>query len=127
MLNGSNWIKPLVLALGLFSSTAIAHVHLAQTVPPRESEVSMAPDKLSLTFSAEVRLIKLVLTNSQGTAIDFGFKPVVKAAKNVSFPVPALPADEYDVEWTVMGNDGHKMEDSYSFTILSGHSHHAGH
>ena len=127
MLNGSIWIKPLVLALGLFSSTAIAHVHLAQTVPPRESEVSMAPEMLSLTFSAEVRLIKLVLTNSQGTAIDFGFKPVVKAAKNVSFPVPALPADDYDVEWTVMGNDGHKMEDSYSFTILSGHSHHAGH
>lgn len=127
MLNGSNWIKPLVLALGLISSTAIAHVHLAQTVPPRESEVSMAPDKLSLTFSAEVRLIKLVLINSQGTAIDFGFKPVVKAAKTVSFPVPALPADEYDVEWTVMGNDGHKMEDSYSFTILSGHSHHADH
>ena len=50
MVNGSNWIKSLVLALGLISSTAIAHVHLAQTVPPRESEVSMAPEMLSLTF-----------------------------------------------------------------------------
>lgn len=127
MLNVANWLRSVILAGGLISTTAIAHVHLAQTVPPRESEVSMAPEMLSLTFSAEVRLIKLVLTNSQGTAIDFGFKPVVKAAKTVSFPVPALPADDYDVEWTVMGNDGHKMEDSYSFTILSGHSHHAGH
>lgn len=127
MLKKIGWMKSAVILAGLISTTALAHVHLAQTVPPRESEVAMAPDSLSLTFSGEVRLIKLVLTNSDGSEIDFGFKPVVKAAKTMRFAVPALPADDYDVAWTVMGNDGHKMEDSYSFTILSGHNHHAGH
>ena len=123
----SNWVKSALMATALISASASAHVHLASTLPAAESTVATSPETLSLTFSGEVKLIKLKLSDDKGKKVDFGFKPVVKAAKTMSWKLPALPAGEYDVEWTVMGNDGHKMEDFYTFTVEAGHNHHAGH
>lgn len=127
VLIASKWFKSLLMATALLSAGVSAHVHLESTVPVAESTVATSPDTLSLTFSGEVKVIKVKLSDDNGKKVDFGFKPVVKAAKTKSWKLPELPAGEYDVEWTVMGKDGHKMEDFYTFTVEAGHNHHAGH
>ncbi|MDY6928193.1 MAG: copper resistance protein CopC [Pseudomonadota bacterium] len=123
----AKWLKSTLMATALLSASVSAHVHLASTVPSAESTISTTPETLSLTFSGEVKVIKLKLSDDNGRKVDFGFKPVVQAAKTMSWQLPSLPAGDYDVEWTVMGNDGHKMEDFFTFTVEAGHNHHAGH
>ena len=55
----SNWVKSALMATALLSASVSAHVHLASTVPAQESTVSASPEMLTLTFSGDVKFIKL--------------------------------------------------------------------
>ncbi|MGY8897500.1 MAG: copper resistance CopC family protein [Paraglaciecola sp.] len=117
----------LALICALLSAQVSAHVHLSKTFPVAESESVTPPEKLKLGFSAEVKVIKLKLTESSGNTVDFGFKPALQSAKSMEWSLPMLSSGNYQVDWTVLGNDGHKMSGNYAFVVKHGHEHHASH
>lgn len=123
MLNTKS-LNALLMSLMLFSGIASAHVELYDARPAADSMLESAPNELFLSFSGDVRVVKLKLTDSNAKGVNFGFKPVVNATDEMSWELPPLSAGKYTVQWTVMGEDGHTFQDSYAFHIHGSQSHH---
>jgi len=96
---------------------SLAHVALVNSMPEKGSTVNVAPSSIMLEFTEEVRLLKATVSVKGSEALDIGFKPVAKAEKHFMVALPSLNQGEYLVNWTVMGSDGHRMEESFNFTI----------
>lgn len=118
----SKWFQ-VVGALGLLLLNPVqsfAHVALVNSEPAADSSVVAAPENLTLRFTEEVRLLKAAVSVKDGKELDIRFAPVTAAAKQFSVPLPKLEQGMYSVSWTVMGDDGHRMDQSFSFTVDHG-------
>ena len=104
--------------------SASAHISLTQSAPANEAMLMQSPEQLSLTFSGEVRLAKVTLSDSKGQPVDFNFKPSAKPNDQFSWSLPNLKAGNYTAKWIVLGGDGHKMTGTLNF-MVGGHSAHA--
>ncbi|HTR01350.1 MAG TPA: copper resistance protein CopC [Candidatus Acidoferrum sp.] len=126
----------LLPALLLASSLLQAHTQVSKVVPGDGAVMHAAPATFELGFSEAVQLLKLVVTNAAGTVQPVDFKPVAKANKVFSIPLPPLVPTSYKVSWTILGEDGHKVEGHVGFEVnpeagevvgtvpASGHDHH---
>lgn len=103
-----------VLAL-VFHSAAFAHSALQQSVPANGQSVS-SPSVMMLSFDGAVRLVRLSVTGSNG-AVDMGFVPQAAANSTFHLPMPHLMAGTYQVNWTILGADGHSVSEDFSFTV----------
>ena len=112
----------LSLALAL-AFTASAHVSMTQSSPENEAMLMQSPEELVLTFSGEVRLAKVLLTDSGNKTVDFNFKPSAQASKQFNYKLPTLSEGQYTVKWMVLGGDGHKMTGTFTF-MIGGHGMH---
>ena len=110
-------IKILAVISILFSSTVFAHVHLEKSVPSDNAMLMSTPEKLTLTFSKDVRLVTVSLKNKQGKKVKFGFKPSNEASNEFSWKLPKLAPANYIVDVTFLGKDGHKMKDNFGFMV----------
>ncbi len=111
-----NKLKTLIAAgLIALSVPALAHTDMMSS-QPMDGAMMMEPVKhLELNFGMEVRLVKLRLIDSSNKPVSIGFKPMLDAMTSFSVPLPTLKPDNYRVEWTAMGEDGHKMTGSFGF------------
>jgi len=110
--------KAMLLASLLATSvSAIAHTGLKSSLPADEQTLETTPEKLTLTFSGSVRLMKVTLTDSDDKALEIDFKPSAKANKIFDINSPELSSGEYTVNWISMGKDGHKIKGDFSFNI----------
>lgn len=107
----------IMIASFLLTLTVSAHVGLKSSSPDANESITSSPEQLSLTFSNDVRLVKLQLLNAADENVDLDFKPSANAAAEFINALPELQAGEYTVMWTVLGLDGHKMSDSFKFTV----------
>lgn len=111
-------LKTMLLAgLLTMNVSAIAHTGLKSSQPADEQTLETTPEKLTLTFSGSVRLMKVTLTDSDDKALEIDFKPSAKANKTFDIDSPELAAGEYTVNWVSMGKDGHKIKGDFSFDI----------
>jgi len=111
-------IKPLVTsALLAFSLASQAHTGLKTSAPTDGAALEQSPQQLVLNYSGPVRAVKVVLSSAAGERVDFGFAPSAKANKNFSWQLPQLPAASYQVQWIVVGGDGHKMKGDFDFSV----------
>jgi len=110
-------IKFLTLITFAFSTSVLAHVHLHKSIPTNNAMLMTTPENLSLTFTKEVKIVKLTLKNKSGDKIKFGFKPTKQAKSEFFWKLPTLVPANYVVEATFLGKDGHKMKDSFGFMV----------
>ena len=110
-------IKLLTIISVVFSSAVFAHVHLEKSVPADNTMLMNTPEKLTLGFSKEVRVVKVTLKNKKGENIKFDFKPSKEASREFSWELPKLAPTNYIVDVTYLGKDGHKMKDSFGFMV----------
>ena len=104
-------------AIGLLvSSQAFAHAALKVSAPASGATVA-APHDLSLTFSEKVRLTAVRLTaggkDVSGVQVDRG----AQAAPTFTVPLPHLAPAKYEVRWSVLGDDGHPVNGTFTFTV----------
>jgi len=109
----------LLLMLLMFGSSAglQAHTGLTRSVPADGASVAQSPARLELAFSGEVRLVNLVVTDSDGAKVEIENARSMTPSKQFVIPVPALAPGRYKVDWMVMGGDSHKMTGSFSFLV----------
>ncbi|WP_392342936.1 copper resistance protein CopC [Pseudoalteromonas prydzensis] len=107
-----------VAILGLvLTFSASAHISLKQSTPTQEAMLMQSPEQLSLTFGGEVRLAKVIIKDEKNKSINFDFKPSSTPSTDFNWSLPSLAHGTYTVKWTVLGGDGHKMSDSFSFMV----------
>jgi len=112
-----SFIKFLTVIAVVCSTSASAHVHLQKSIPADNEMLMQTPETLSLTFSNNVKIVKLSLKNKQGQKINFGFKPTKEANSQFSWELPKLAPANYIVEAIFLGKDGHKMKKSFGFMV----------
>jgi hypothetical protein len=110
--------------LALAAGPAFAHAKLLSEVPAADGANAVQPAStpltdLRLSFSEALNLAfcKLAVTDSAGKAVVLGALALDAQDDRVLLAPLAGPlaAGDYKVDWTVVSNDGHKSNGSYTF------------
>lgn len=113
-----------VAILGLvLTFSASAHISLKQSIPAQEAMLMQGPEELSLIFSGEVRLAKVIIKDEKNKTINFDFKPSATPSTDFNWSLPSLAQGTYTVKWTALGGDGHKMTGTLRFMVHKNESH----
>lgn len=98
--------------------SASAHTGLGSSIPANDAMLMESPDAVELNFTADVNLIQFeVLKKMDGSAVEVEFTPSATASSYFSLPVPKLAMGHYQVNWGLLGGDGHKIEGSFEFMV----------
>ena len=111
-------VQSLLLALCFAHGAAFAHTSLVSSVPAADASVS-TPAALTLTFGGQVSLLRLTVVGPAGE-VDIGFTARTEPLAQHEVKLPPLPAGRYVVDWTIVGEDGHSISKSFSFTVTAG-------
>lgn len=99
-----------------FQLAANAHTGLRESTPANGATITTAPSELSLTFSGDVKLIKLELMGV-GHEMPTSFEPNATAQASFTFQTPGMHAGKFTVNWAAIGADGHTLTDSFEFEV----------
>ena len=100
----------------LVSASAFAHTALKEASPGNGAIVRAAPEHLNLTFNGPVKLVKLELMGV-GHEMPTNFEANSEAKAAFVIETPGMHPGAFTVNWAVIGEDGHTVTDSYSFTV----------
>jgi copper resistance protein C len=104
-------------AIGLLSaSPAFAHAALKVSAPASGATVA-APHDLSLTFSEKVKLTAVKLTADGKDVSGVQVDRAAVAAPTFTVALPHLAPAKYEVRWTALGDDGHPVNGTFTFTV----------
>ena len=126
-------IRYTLFLLAILNGTVFAHTALKESVPAEGSLLNASPEHIQLSFTEEVRLLRLDVVaalDSSEKKVDIGFAPESVAKTDYSVPLPALSPGNYRVDWSVMGADSHPVQGSVAFSIGTEdkmHEHQEGH
>ncbi len=100
----------------VWSTSASAHSLLEATVPAHEAVIAEVPRELILDFKGYIRLTRVTLTHAEQSAdLDLdGFSGFIS---NYTIPLESMGAGMYQIEWRGLGDDGHPMNGTFSFTV----------
>lgn len=113
------WIILLML-IGTGSPPAFAHAGLLATTPRDGQVVQTSPGEITLEFSEplEEGLIDLKLYDGNGRPIALaGPNLAAGDAARMRAEPPKLPNGTYTVVWSVVSEDGHPVNGSFSFSV----------
>lgn len=100
----------------IFQLAANAHTGLRETTPENGAIIKSAPTEINLTFSADVKLIKLELMGV-GHEMPTSFEPNATAQAIFTFATPGMHPGKFMVNWAAIGADGHTLTDSFEFEV----------
>ncbi|MEX0309630.1 MAG: copper resistance protein CopC [Tateyamaria sp.] len=107
----------LAATVAFLATSALAHSPLEATVPEQDAILDVAPNEIALDFKGKIRLTRVTLTldSQQATDLDLGaFKGFLS---DYAIPVEPMGSGAYEVEWRGLGDDGHPMNGTFSFTV----------
>ncbi|VVD63758.1 copper resistance protein CopC [Pandoraea horticolens] len=107
-----------VLGLAGLSQGAWAHAHAVSSEPAAQATVE-APKSVRVTFDSvlEGALSKLSVVDAQGKPVTQTKSELDAARKTLTLSLPALPAGDYQVNWTAVASDGHRTQGRFKFTV----------
>ena len=107
----------LVASLGLWAGAALAHAQLSASTPAHEAVLAKAPQQISLTFSAAVRLTAVsIVADDVNHALEVS---AANAGTSFDLPVPSLAPGVYTIRWRALAQDTHVMSGEIRFTVSS--------
>ncbi|HIG57962.1 MAG TPA: copper resistance protein CopC [Flavobacteriales bacterium] len=96
---------------------AFGHGKLIETIPAADSTVSN-PEGIVLRFNQNVRLIKFLVTSENGDKLKTSFKsPHEGVWPEYNILVPNMVSGKFTVDWSVIGDDGHSLTESFAFKV----------
>lgn len=104
----------------LTTPSARAHDTLIEASPGQDAVVEEPPTQVALTFSAELLDLptRIVVAAGDGAVVAEGAAVLDGQAARLPLPT-GLPNGDYDVTWSVVSSDGHRTEDTYTFTLAA--------
>ncbi|MFC0039205.1 copper resistance CopC family protein [Actinomadura rayongensis] len=102
-----------------FAAPASAHTRLVSSTPAEGASVA-APAQVTLTFSDEIRVAKVVVKGADGTQVQDGAATRSKTTVAQKLKA-AVPPGLYTVAYRVVGADGHPITaEAQTFTVAGG-------
>ncbi|MFK7862818.1 MAG: copper resistance protein CopC [Pseudohongiellaceae bacterium] len=105
-----------VVTAAFVQLAAHAHTGLKESMPADGTTISTAPNEITLTFSGDVKLIKLELMGV-GHEMPTSFEPSTAAKATYTFETPGMHPGKFTVNWAAIGADGHTLTDSFEFEV----------
>lgn len=104
------------LAFAWLAPAALAHDRLISSDPEDGATVPEVPEQITLVYSANIQDIapEAVLEDESGTVVHHA-APEISGTEAV-LELPDLPAGTYDLTWSVVSSDGHRIDGVVSFT-----------
>ncbi|MGU3523230.1 CopC domain-containing protein YobA [Enterobacteriaceae bacterium C23F] len=121
-LSASRALRAGILLTCLFTtSAAFAHAHLKNQSPAADTQVTTAPQALTLNFSEgiEVKFSGVSVTGPKQAPVPVGAVKL-NEKDNTQLIAPleqALQSGDYTVDWHVVSVDGHKTKGQYHFSV----------
>lgn len=109
-----------MVAAAAFSSAAMAHAVIKQSVPAQGAKLAVAPKEVVITFNEKVeKMFSSATLKTAGGATIATAKAAIDPANPaiLRLPLPALQPGAYVVKWTAVGHDGHRRTGDLGFTI----------
>jgi methionine-rich copper-binding protein CopC len=100
----------------VISATAFGHTALTEATPDDGAVIKQGPAHINLTFNGPVKLVKLELMGV-GHEMPTNFESNSEAKNAFMIETPGMHPGAFTVNWAVIGEDGHTVADSYSFTV----------
>lgn len=108
----------LLISVMMFQITASAHSYLKSSYPEQTSTVNEEVQELQLNFEGGIEATsKVEIYDSNGGLVAIDEVIVVSPTITVHLNEP-LVTDDYEVNWYIIGEDGHGTDGQYSFTIV---------
>lgn len=104
-----------LLSFTLLSTSLFAHAKMVTSIPANNASYDTPLAAIELSFKAPSRLLKISLKKDDNRKIPLNFKPSAQAKDRFSIALPTLEKGDYILEWTILGNDGHKMKSKVTF------------
>lgn len=109
--------RPILTGLMLlWASSAFAHSPLEITVPANEAIVAEVPNEIVLDFKGNIRLTRVTMTHAVHEA-DLDLEGFSGFISDYTIPIQSMGAGTYQIEWRGLGDDGHPMNGTFSFTV----------
>jgi len=109
-----------LVAAAAFSSAAMAHAVIKQSVPAQGAKLAAAPKEVVITFNEKVEKMftSATLATAAGAIITTAKATIDPANPAIlRLPLPALKPGAYVVKWTAVGHDGHRRTGDIGFTV----------
>lgn len=112
-------MKNLLLAgmIGIWATSAFAHSPLDATTPANEAVVPEAPSVVALDFKGDIRLTRVTMAHAGKQSMDMDLGDQTAFTQGFSLPLEDMGAGEYLIEWRGLGDDGHALNGTFSFTV----------
>jgi methionine-rich copper-binding protein CopC len=116
-----------ILALLIVPVNALAHAGLVSANPEANKEITAMPVQISLTFTEDL----MVLDGKNRNSITLSFRPssdvgqvieltdlkVEGTTISATIPDRNYESGTYEVAYSIVSADGHKVDDSYRFSL----------
>jgi methionine-rich copper-binding protein CopC len=104
-------------------TAASAHAGLVSANPAANVEITSMPVKIELTFTEDLLTIgdkqvnTISMTDPKGAAVNLSEVAVAGAVLSANLPEATFDSGSYTVTYSIVSADGHKLSDSYSFSL----------
>jgi methionine-rich copper-binding protein CopC len=118
-------ISLISLAILLVPVSANAHAGLVSANPEANTLLSVMPSEISLTFTENLMVLdgkdvnSIALNLMDGPEVKLSDVKVDGAVLSATIPAGEYESGTYEIFYTIVSSDGHKVSDSYSFSLNS--------
>lgn len=101
----------------LAAPRAFAHDALAEASPADGAVLDQPPQEVVLTFTGELLEMNpaIIVSDSSGQSLTDNSLRI--DAQTATLPLPDLVDGDYQVDWSVVSSDGHRIQGSYEFSV----------
>jgi len=106
-------------AIAISPRPAHAHAFPSAEDPKVGSTLQTPPSRVVITFDSPIESLfaKLAVVGPSGDDVTAGAPAVDANTRQLSVPLRALKPGEYTVRWSVVAEDSHRTEGSYTFDV----------
>ena len=103
--------------IGIWATGVMAHSPLDGTTPVNGATVTEMPTEVLMDFKGDIRLTRVAITHAGKRTMDMDLGEQIAFTQEFSLPMHDMGAGVYVVEWRGLGDDGHALNGTFSFTV----------
>jgi methionine-rich copper-binding protein CopC len=101
----------------VWATAALAHSPLEATTPTDRAIITEVPSEVLLEFKDDMRLTRMTMTHADHAGVDLDISGHDGFISDYAIPMQSMGSGDYVIEWRGLGDDGHAMTGTFSFSV----------